>query len=130
MIPTTRNREDRIKILLIAPRPENLSALEAVLMRPQYEVRKPNSSEEALAALRRDDFALIVLAVGMPRTDGFEMATLIRKRRRSQRVPILFITAPVSRGRHRPRFPRPEVRHDAGPGSRTARYESMGADRR
>ena len=43
--------------------------------------------------LLRDDFALILLDVNMPVMDGFETATLIRQRRKTEHVPIIFVTS-------------------------------------
>jgi signal transduction histidine kinase len=48
---------------------------------------------EALRCLLNQDFAVILLDVQMPGIDGFETATLIRQRPRSQFTPIIFITA-------------------------------------
>lgn len=48
---------------------------------------------ENLLALLEQDFAAIVLDVQMPGMDGIELAQLIRSRRRSHHVPILFLTA-------------------------------------
>jgi PAS domain S-box-containing protein len=51
------------------------------------------SADEALLALLNRDFAAIVLDIRMPGMSGFELADLIRQRKRSQHVPILFLTA-------------------------------------
>jgi Signal transduction histidine kinase regulating C4-dicarboxylate transport system len=54
---------------------------------------KANSCGEALRYVLEHDFAVILLDVRMPETDGFETATLIRTRERSKHVPIIFLTA-------------------------------------
>lgn len=82
-----------VNILLVDDRPENLMALEAVLSNPEYHLVKAGSGEEALKHLLREDFAVILLDVQMPGLDGFETAMLIKKREKSQEIPILFITA-------------------------------------
>src|SRR5690606_3410748 len=51
------------------------------------------SGQEALRCLLEQDFALVLLDVHMPGMDGFETAKLIRSRRRSRHVPIVFVTA-------------------------------------
>jgi len=83
----------RAKLLLVDDNPENLLALEAVLESPDQELVKATSGLEALRYLLEDDFAAILLDVKMPEMDGFETASLIRARRRSQHTPILFLTA-------------------------------------
>src|SRR3984893_5509652 len=83
----------KAKILLVDDNAENLLALEAVLENPDHELVKASSGIEALRYLLNDDFAAILLDVKMPEMDGFETASLIRARKRSQHTPILFLTA-------------------------------------
>jgi signal transduction histidine kinase len=54
---------------------------------------RATSADEALLCLVRHDFAALVLDIKMPGMNGLELATLIKQRRRSQDVPILFLTA-------------------------------------
>ena len=86
------------KLLLVDDVPANLVALEAVLEPLGCDIVKAPSGEEALRALLRDDFAAILLDVQMPGLDGFQTASLIRKRDRTRHIPIVFLTA-VSRER-------------------------------
>jgi PAS domain S-box-containing protein len=83
----------KTKILLVDDSAENLLALEAVLESPDHDLVKAHSGIEALRYLLEDDFAAILLDVKMPEMDGFETASLIRARKRSQHTPILFLTA-------------------------------------
>lgn len=83
----------KLNILLVDDRVENLVALEAVLMSPHYNLVRANSGEEALKLILKEDFSLILLDVQMPGLDGFETAKLIRMRKRSHNIPIIFITA-------------------------------------
>ncbi len=85
--------EERVKILVVDDRPENVAALAEILSEPGYEIVRALSGEEALKEVLRTDFAVILLDVQMPGVDGFETASLIRKRRKSRSVPIIFITA-------------------------------------
>ncbi len=88
-----RNRSpDRIKILLVDDTPENLISLEAALDGLGQELVLANSGTEALRHLLEDDFAAILLDVKMPEIDGFQTAELIRSRKRSRDIPILFLT--------------------------------------
>jgi PAS domain S-box-containing protein len=80
-------------ILLVDDREENLLALEAVLEPTGCRLVSARSGDEALRALLKDDFAVILLDVQMPGLDGFETAELIRARERSRAVPIIFVTA-------------------------------------
>jgi PAS domain S-box-containing protein len=81
-------------VLLVDDRPQNLLALEAILEPLGHELVSVGSGEEALRLLlHRDDFAVILLDVQMPRLDGFETAALIKDRERTRDIPIMFLTA-------------------------------------
>lgn len=84
---------EKINILLVDDRPENLLALEAIIERDNYNLVKAYSGEEALKFLLKCDFALILLDVQMPGMDGFSTAKIIKAREKTKNIPILFITA-------------------------------------
>jgi PAS domain S-box-containing protein len=81
------------KILVADDDARNLAAVEAMLTAPGLEVVLASSGEEVLRHVLKDDFAVILLDVQMPRIDGYEAASMIRSRPRSSRVPIIFLTA-------------------------------------
>lgn len=83
----------KANILLIDDHVENLIALEAILGGLGQNLVRANSGKEALRCLLNQDFAVILLDVQMPDMDGFETASLIRQRDRSQYTPIIFVTA-------------------------------------
>ena len=85
--------EEKCHILLVDDHPENLVALESVLAGLDQHLVKAQSCEEALSCVLKQDFAVILLDVQMPGTDGFETAALIRARERSKHIPIIFLTA-------------------------------------
>ncbi|HXT95918.1 MAG TPA: response regulator [Polyangia bacterium] len=82
-----------VRILVVDDVERNLVALDALLASPTVEVVRARSGEEALRALERHDFALIVLDVRMPVMDGFETAAAIRQAEGPRPVPIIFMTA-------------------------------------
>ncbi|MBA3468002.1 MAG: response regulator [Herpetosiphonaceae bacterium] len=85
--------EQSVHILLVDDRMENLLALEAILEPLGHHLVLAQSGAQALRALLKQDFAVILLDVQMPDMDGFETARLIRSRDRSQHTPIIFLTA-------------------------------------
>ena len=87
------NVEQSVNILLVDDRAENLLALESILGNLGHQLVMAHSGQEALKALLKQDFAVILLDVQMPGIDGFETAELIRGRERSQHTPIIFLTA-------------------------------------
>jgi PAS domain S-box-containing protein len=82
-----------VKVLLVDDQVRNLEALQAVLHPSGCRLVCAQSADEALLALLQHDFAAIVLDIRMPGMDGLELARLIKGRRRSRHVPILFLTA-------------------------------------
>src|SRR3712207_1861394 len=86
--------DTKASILIVDDRPEKLLALEAVLEDLTHtQIVRAYSGREALRHVLEKEFAVILLDVNMPGMDGFETASLIRQRRSSQHVPIIFITA-------------------------------------
>jgi PAS domain S-box-containing protein len=85
--------QERIRILLVDDRLENLSALESVLTSPEYELVRAQSGADALRFLLHQDCALILLDVQMPGMDGYEVARLVRGNARTKNIPIIFVTA-------------------------------------
>ncbi|TNC13799.1 response regulator [Methylobacterium terricola] len=83
----------RAKILIVDDDRRNLLAASEILADPALDLVLADSPEEALRRTLREEFALILLDVQMPRMDGYEVAALIRSRPRTSRVPILFLTA-------------------------------------
>jgi PAS domain S-box-containing protein len=84
---------EKVNILVVDDHPENLLALESILVDPRYHLVKAHSGGEALKCVLNRDFAVILLDVHMPGLDGFETAALIKKRERSKQIPIIFLTA-------------------------------------
>ncbi len=80
-------------ILMVDDNPTNLYLLKAILDHTGIELVRASSGAEALRQVLQRDFALILLDVQMPGMDGFETAAQIRQRERSNRTPIVFVTA-------------------------------------
>ena len=83
----------KIPILIVDDRKENLLTLENLLDKPELELVRAESGNEALAKVFDYEFALILLDVQMPGMDGYETAELMRGSTRSKSIPIIFVTA-------------------------------------
>ena len=81
------------KLLLVDDQPANLVSLEAVLEGEGRTLIKAHSGQEALKVLLKEDISLVLLDVQMPGMDGFEVAELMRQRKDTQTIPIIFVTA-------------------------------------
>ena len=71
----------------------NLDVLESVLQSEDCQLIRALTAERALHYLLDGEFAVIVLDVHMPDMNGFELANLIKQRKRTQHIPIIFLTA-------------------------------------
>ncbi len=81
------------KLLLVDDHKENLVALEAILDAPNRELLMATSGNDALSLALKNDLSLILLDVQMPEMDGFEVADLLHRNRRTCNIPIIFVTA-------------------------------------
>ena len=98
--PSTERDGDTINILLVDDEPKNLTVLETVLSDPSYRLVRAHSADDALLALVREEFALIVLDIQMPGMSGFELAQMVKQRKKTAGVPIIFLTAYYSEAEH------------------------------
>src|SRR6476660_6148597 len=92
--------DQTVNILIVDDEPKNLTVLETVLDDPGYRLVRATSGEQALLALMAEEFAVLVLDVRMPGMSGFELAQLVKERRKTARVPIIFLTAYYNEDQH------------------------------
>jgi PAS domain S-box-containing protein len=85
--------EAPVRILIVDDEPKNLTVLEAILDDPGYRLVRAETAERALLALLADEFALLILDIRMPGVTGFELAQMIKARKKTANVPIIFLTA-------------------------------------
>src|SRR5687768_7394469 len=90
--PESRERSTRtaqpevaapIQILIVDDEPKNLVVLETILNDPDYRLVRAHSADEALLALVAEQFALLILDIRMPGMTGFELAEVIKKRKKT-----------------------------------------------
>ncbi|MFF1449597.1 two-component system response regulator [Streptomyces sp. NPDC058274] len=84
--------DERAGILLVDDMEDNLVALEAVLGSLNEPLVRARSGEEAMKALLRQRFAVVLLDIRMPGMDGFETAANIKRLDQTKDVPIIFLT--------------------------------------
>ncbi|MGA2258018.1 MAG: response regulator, partial [Thermoguttaceae bacterium] len=82
-----------VNILLVDDEPRNLDVLETMLQQADYRLVRAGNADEALNAIITTDFAVILLDIRMPGTTGLELAQMIKQRKKTQHIPIIFLTA-------------------------------------
>src|SRR6476659_8993217 len=75
--------DDRINILLVDDEPKNLMVLESILDDRGYRLVRAESGDQALLALIAGEFALLLLDIHMPGMSGFELAQMVKQRRKT-----------------------------------------------
>ena len=83
------------KLLAVDDNPDNLFTLRTLLQQHMgVEILEALSGTEALeTAQSTPDIDLIVLDVQMPEVDGFETAQMLKARKKTRDIPIIFLTA-------------------------------------
>jgi PAS domain S-box-containing protein len=98
--PVSDFHDGPINILIVDDEPKNLTVLETVLDDPGYRLVRAESADQALLALVAEEFALLILDIRMPGMTGFELAQMIKERKKTARVPIIFLTAYYNEDQH------------------------------
>jgi two-component sensor histidine kinase/CheY-like chemotaxis protein len=98
--PSANGGDSAVNVLIVDDEPKNLMVLESVLDSPRYRVIRAESADMALLALLKHDFAVLILDVRMPGITGFELAQMIRQRKKTAEVPIIFLTAYYNEDQH------------------------------
>lgn len=84
--------DGRPKVLVVDDDERNLIAISSII-EDVAEVVTASSGDAALRELMAGDFAVILLDVIMPGMDGYQTASLIRGRKHTARIPIIFLSA-------------------------------------
>src|SRR5215217_5442075 len=84
---------EKINILIVDDRPENIVALEALLQRADINLISTTNPNEALRLSWEMDIAIALVDVQMPEMDGFELVEILKSNPRTKDILIIFVTA-------------------------------------
>jgi CheY-like chemotaxis protein len=80
------------QLLIVEDEPETSAMLREYFDLQGYEVRVATWGKEAIARCVKDPPDLIVLDVGLPDLDGYEVYARLQRHPRAQRIPVIFLT--------------------------------------
>ena len=84
---------EKINLLIVDDRPENIIALEALLQRDDINIITTTNPNEALRISWEMDIAIALVDVQMPEMDGFELVEILKSNPRTKGILIIFVTA-------------------------------------
>jgi PAS domain S-box-containing protein len=88
-------RYQGFKLLIVDDNANNLFSLRALIeAHMDVEVLEASSGQQALdMALATPDIDLIILDIQMPEMDGFQTASMLKIRKKTRDIPVIFLTA-------------------------------------
>ena len=92
---TETNRYAGFKVLIVDDNHNNLFTLRTLIEKyTDVSVIDADSGEKAVKiAVAENDIDLIILDVQMPEMDGFQTASMLKVRKKTQDIPVIFLTA-------------------------------------
>ncbi len=87
------SRSGNARILVVDDDPDNREILARRLEREGYSTAIEPDGEAALARLEREPFDLVLLDIFMPRMDGFEVLSAMKRRVELQNIPVIVLSA-------------------------------------
>lgn len=84
---------NKINLLIVDDKQENIIALEALLNRNDINIITTTSPNEALRICWEKDIAIALVDVQMPEMNGFELVEILKNNTRTQDILIIFVTA-------------------------------------
>jgi len=86
------------KVLIVEDDPRNMRLLEMTLGGKGYTLLKATDGEEALDVAKKDRPDLIIMDIGLPKMNGFEVTGKLRENPAFTHTPIIGLTAYAMKG--------------------------------
>ena len=89
----TQHPPEKINLLIVDDRPENIVALEALLQNDDVNLISTTLPNEALRLCWEKDISIALVDVQMPGMDGFELVEILKSNPRTKDILVIFVTA-------------------------------------
>ncbi len=83
----------KVKVLIVDDEPSILMSLEFLMKKEGYEVFIARDGSEALEIIDKEVPAVVLLDIMMPRVDGYEVCSLVKKSAHLQHIKVVFLSA-------------------------------------
>ena len=92
-----RESTDKLKILIVDDSELNRELL-AGMLGDEYEIYQVENGKKAIDILEenREQFKLVLLDINMPVMDGYEVLSIMKRRKWLDKLPVIFISAEIS----------------------------------
>ncbi len=84
---------NNFNILIVDDEKFNIELAAVYLKEEGYKLSFALNAKSALEAVYKKEISLILLDINMPKTDGFEVCTMLKKDIKTKDIPIIFLTA-------------------------------------
>jgi PleD family two-component response regulator len=81
------------EILIVDDNPENLRVLSTMLKKEGYKIRVAKNGKQALDSIAALEPDIILLDVHMPEMGGFEVCKMLKANKKTEHIPIIFLSA-------------------------------------
>lgn len=92
-------RKRKKKILVADDDDDFTEVARAILEHAGYAIDTASNGEEALKAIKKQNYELLILDVVMPKIDGVKLFRMTRKSKRYSDIPVLFVSGHPSKER-------------------------------
>lgn len=88
------------RILIVEDDPDNQELLKEIIdsCMPNYSYESADNGEEALTAAHKESFDLIFMDMSVPKKNGYQVVTELRKNKNYTSTPIVALTAHTLKG--------------------------------
>lgn len=92
-----RESTDKLKILIVDDSELNRELL-AGMLEDEYEIYQVENGKKAIDILEenREQFKLVLLDINMPVMDGYEVLSIMKRRKWLDKLPVIVISAEIS----------------------------------